>query len=1239
MDRFFGERQHSLASLFRDEQRRVLKRLLRAGLAETMDLYTRMFAGAQPLMRFLKHLSVPLPMPLRAATEVLFNTDLRWAFADDEPDFNQVRQLVAESAEWGVHLDVKALSYKFTRQLARTADRWRNQPLQVDAMQGLLDGLDLARDLPFEPDLYHPQNVFFEMAGTTFGARAEQAAAGDEEAQQWAERFLQLGGRLGIDVEALKKKLTELGRRPRVAELVARLSEGRRVPLATYRLQMRREFTFRHAAAQADYLARLGVSDVYLSPVLQARPGSPHGYDICDHTHINPELGGEGGLAALAAALEAHGMGAVLDVVPNHMGINHPSNRWWQDVLENGASSHYSEYFDIDWAPLNPELAGKVLLPTLGEQYGQALEGGKFRLSYDKGTFTLSYYDHLFPVAPRSYHDVLSSRLEALSGRLGENHEQVLEYRSILTALHHVPPRTFAAERRAERYREVAIIKRRLATLVENSPEVRHAVESAVELYNGHVGSPASFDRLDALIGAQPYRPAFWRVAGDEINYRRFFDVNDLAAIRTERREVFEATHAVPLRLLVEGQVHALRIDHPDGLYSPADYFFSLQEGYAREKLRPLVEGQLTEKRFARQLRAALTALPGQRRPWPLYVIAEKILGDGEPLPRDWAVDGTTGYDFLVALNGLFVAGENEDAMDLLYAEMVDFPPAFGPLVAASKALVMQVSMVSEIASLSHQLDRLAERNRRYRDFTLNNLRYAVRELIACLAVYRTYTTDKGTVSDRDRGFIEAATEEAKRRNPRTAEAVFDFLRDTLLLRHLDQFPEGDRPRLLEWVLRFQQLTGPVMAKGIEDTAFYVYNRLVSLNEVGGHPDHFGTTVESFHRQCAERAASWPLAMLATATHDTKRGEDVRVRISALSEMPAEWGRVVRGWRELHAPLVQTVDGRPAPAANDQYLFYQTLVGSCPDELLGREEPSRAKAEAPARRARGGVATKERKETASAPPAFDAEALAGYRRRLVEYMHKATKEAKQYTSWINPNEEYDEAVRAFVERALAEGPDGPFLRSFLPFARKVAFFGRLNSLAQVLFKTTCPGVPDFYQGSELWDLSLVDPDNRRAVDYDRRRRLLDEVRDLRGPEALAGLLETMADGRVKLFLTTRLLRLRRRKRALFEKGDYQPVMTAGAEAEAVCAFVRQHEAERLLVAGCVRPVRLAGGEAALPLGERWGDTFLAWPGERVAELRNVITEEVVALTEREGRAGVRAAEVFATFPVAVLEAV
>jgi (1->4)-alpha-D-glucan 1-alpha-D-glucosylmutase len=997
------------------------------------------------------------------------------------------------------------------------------------------------------------------------------------------------------------------------ADLIDTILTQRRVPAATYRLQFNRDFTFRDAQDLVPYLHELGISDCYASPILKARPGSLHGYDICDHGQINPDLGGEADFESFVAALQQHGMGLILDTVPNHMGINHPSNGWWMDVLENGPSSICAPYFDIDWHPVNPDLDNKVLLPLLEDQYGTVLEGGKIRLAYEDGAVFLYYYDIKLPVAPRTYTPILEYRLDQLTQLLGEEHEQVLELHSILTALSYLPPRKELPPKKIiERNREKEIIKRRIAALVNVSPEVRAMIEATVHVFNGTAGDPQSFSLLDQLLEQQAYRLAYWRVATEEINYRRFFDINELAAIRVENPKVFRDTHRLIFRLLAEGKVTGLRIDHPDGLWDPTSYFHQLQANYLVQRVRATLGPDRADAGLEEAVAVRLTALrqggSAEPPPWPLFVVAEKILGDNEPLPEAWAVAGTTGYDFLNAVNGLFVNQANREAFDAIYSQFIGRWIDFHELVNSCQKIVMLVSMASEVYALAHQLDRISERNRRYRDFTLNSLTFAIREIVAALLIYRTYITGPEAVTPRDRKFIEEAVEKAKNQNPRTAEAIFDFIRDTLLLRNLPSFRPEDRPRLLEWTMKFQQLTGPVLAKGLEDTAFYAYNRLASLTEVGSHPEHFGVTVAEFHQQNADRLQKWPHAMLASSTHDTKRSEDVRVRLNVLSELPDEWRAALTRWYQLNSAKKTLVEGQPAPDRNDEYLLYQTLLGAWP------------------------------------PGPLTAESLAAFRERITGYMHKATKEAKVHTSWINPEEAYDAAVRDFVSRVLPDQLDDPFLHDLLAFQRRLAFFGYFSGLAQLLLKLTCPGVPDFYQGTELWDFSLVDPDNRRPVDYQLRRELVTQLRsrieqlgsDLR--PLTRELLADLPDGRSKLYLIFRTLNLRRAHQALFAHGSYQPLEASEEKAEHVCAFTRSLGAMTILVAVPRLVVRLTGGDEQPPLGSPiWRKTRLALPpGEIEQTYHNLYTGELLTVDRGEDAPSLPLAKVFRHFPVALL---
>jgi (1->4)-alpha-D-glucan 1-alpha-D-glucosylmutase len=984
-----------------------------------------------------------------------------------------------------------------------------------------------------------------------------------------------------------------------------------RVPRATYRLQLHKGFTFHDAAEVVPYLADLGVSDAYSSPILRARAGSAHGYDVVDHGEINPELGGERGFDELSAALTAAGLGLILDTVPNHMGVFDPANGWWMDVLENGASSTVADHFDIDWQPVKRELAGKVLLPILQDQYGDALESGKFKLTYEEGAFYIYAGLVKLPVAPDTYDRILGRRRDELVAQLGESNEHLLELLSILTQIHNLPSRAETESiKREERNREKEVVKRRIAALYAASTEIAAAITATLAEFGGTPGEPASFDLMDQLIEAQIYRPAYWRVAGEEINYRRFFDINDLAAIRVERPNVFRPAHEVAFRLLGEGKATGLRIDHPDGLRDPVRYFHQLQEEFVKQQAAAVTAQGAAANGHPQRLDDWFTAASVEREhalpPWPLYVVAEKILAQGEPLPPDWAVAGTVGYDFLNDLTGLFVARRSRRSFDRIYGQFTGRELDYKPLITATKRVVMQVSMASEVNSLAHELERLANKNRRYRDFTLNSLVRAIREVIACLPVYRTYLTSPGAVLPRDAGYVEQAVEEAKRRNVRVAEQIFDFLRDTLLWRNYDLFRSEVQPGVVAFVRRFQQVTGPVTAKGVEDTAFYVYNRLASLNEVGGEPETFGLSLAGFHRRNAARLQRWPHAMLATSTHDTKRSEDVRARIDVLSEIPEEWRGALVRWNRTNTARKSIVNGELAPDRNDEYLFYQVLLGAWPFDPSPEE-------------------------------------FAVFRERITNYMLKAIKEAEVHTSWVNPNAEYEEATRNFVTQVLTDDPGDLFRQDFDALQRRVAFFGQVNGLSQVLLKLTSPGVPDVYQGQELWDFSLVDPDNRRPVDYERRKHLLADLRHRIENGDLVGLcrelLSTSTDGRIKMFLTHMILAFRREHQALFDAGGYRPLRTIGRRRRHVCAFVRQREEETLIVVAPRLAVRLTGGSESWPVGgPAWRDTWLVTPRESVGRVfGNVFTGATLAVQEGDGIAGLPLAEVCRDFPVAILE--
>jgi (1->4)-alpha-D-glucan 1-alpha-D-glucosylmutase len=955
------------------------------------------------------------------------------------------------------------------------------------------------------------------------------------------------------------------------------------------------------------YLHELGVTHLYASPYLKARPGSMHGYDIIDHRVLNPEIGTPADHQALVDGLHAAGMGQILDTVPNHMGVHASANPWWSDVLENGPASLYALYFDIAWyASPRPELHGKLLLPILGDVFGKVLESQQIRLAYAGGTFTLSYFDHCLPVAPRSYALILTQGLDELKQQLADDALPLTEYQSILSSIRNLPPAEDSdAARLTEHQREKEVIKRRLGKLGDDSVEVRTALERTVERYNGTPGEPRSFDLLEQLLDAQSYRLAFWRVASDEINYRRFFDINDLAALSMEREEVFRATHELILDMLQSGQLDGLRIDHPDGLYDPRQYLWRLQHHYLLTLARTLAgaEGwEEIEPELSQALVRHLAKIGADGGPWPLYVVVEKILGPDEPLPTDWCCDGTSGYDFLNQIGGLFVDTAHERAFTRFYQDWIEDETPRPQLIYQKKTLIMQVAMSSELNMLAHQLDRLAQRERWSRDFTLHALRNGLRAVIACFPVYRSYITEEG-YSDIDRHYVQRAVRLAKLNNRALSTALFDFVRDSLLKKPAGQEETSARPlEEKRFAGKFQQVTAPVMAKGLEDTAFYVYNRLIALNEVGGDPGRFGQPPAGLHRYLQQRQGRWPYAMATTSTHDTKRSEDVRARIQVLSEMPDEWQQAVLRWAKLNeSHRVPLEESATAPDPNEEYFLYQTLLGAWP------LDPS-------------------------------AEEHATFIKRIQEFMRKALHEAKVHSSWINPDPVYDEAVTQFIARILDDKTAPDFLADFRSFQVELSHFGFCNALAQVVLKAAAPGVADTYQGTELWDFSLVDPDNRRPVDYGLRRRLLADL-DAQAAEAGARLhqfarelADTKESGLIKLYVLSRLLRYRRDKPGLFSAGSYVPIEGAGSKADHVFAFARQRDRDTVLVI-VPRLVRtLLSAARTLPLGsDVWGETFLQLPD-------NLAATAWQSLFTGEQLSGPRlaVADVLANFPVALL---
>ncbi len=955
-------------------------------------------------------------------------------------------------------------------------------------------------------------------------------------------------------------------------------------------------FSFADAEGIIPYLKELGIGDVYTSPLFEARPGSMHGYDVTRQNRFNPELGGDEGFARFTETLRNAGMGLLLDIVPNHMGVGNDSV-WWQDVLENGKASEYAAFFDIDWTPLKPDMQNKLLLPILGDQYGEELENKRIQIAAEDGELMVRYFDHRMPLAPRSLPLLFP---EAEYDALGVPES----FRDLLRELTHLPPHSVddpaLVEQRREQLKE---LKPRLRAALKDAA-MQPAIARAIEKVNGVEGNAQSFDRLHEILEVQPYRLAFWRVSSEEINYRRFFDINDLVGLRMENPAVFAATHTLIRKILAEKRVTGLRIDHCDGMFNPRQYLIRLQLLYAASQCAgPVAEGPTAPNGIELDIRQSVHGFDWSNIHGSLYVVVEKILDPGEMLPMEWPVRGTSGYDFIHFANQAFILKQNEKRFNDLYASILGRTSDPDEIIYRSKLQVMQNALSSETYVLTNLLSQIASADRRARDFTDNLLEEAIRQTIACFPVYRTYIDDRGQYTERDRIVILRAIARAKHRSPDIDASAFDFLEKTLLLEGRTG-AEIDA-RELYFALKFQQLTGPVMAKGVEDTSFYVYNRFVSSNEVGGSMKSFGISVESFHASNRDRLESFPDAMLATSTHDTKRSEDVRNRLNVLSEMTYAWPSLVKRWMRMNAKFKRTMeDGRVVPDANEEYLIYQTIVGAWPWVMHSPEDRQQ------------------------------------FVERLQQYMRKALSEAKVNLSWINPNEEYVTAVNDFLSDILVpkarmkETRLVETLDALLPAAR---LFGAVNSLAQVVLKVASPGVPDFYQGSEMWELSLVDPDNRRPVDYKLRVEALKQMRKLaesEGPLAVCSeVLNALEDGRVKLWTVHRALAARNEMAEVFQRGDYTGLNVENGHAQHAVAFLRR-SGERAVLAAVPRfAYTLMQGKPHLPLQDAWGHAVLAVPEEAGRVFENVFTGETLRVSEN-GK--LRLSDLFASFPVAML---
>lgn len=944
-----------------------------------------------------------------------------------------------------------------------------------------------------------------------------------------------------------------------------------RLPSATYRVQLNQDFRFADVHKILDYLQELGISDLYVSPVLASRKGSNHGYDVIDPNRINPDLGTEEEFTSLENELQSRGMGLLLDIVPNHMAAS-AENPWWTDVLENGSQSAFAAFFDIDWHPHARSLEGRILLPVLGRPFGEALDSGELRLVYDSGRFFIQYFESLFPLSPRSYYEILNSPAETLKDSLGENSPAYDEYSGVLaSALDRARADRRSGETSAERRLRFESARDRLRTLVDNTPEVRSLIKENIDRINGKQGDPGSFDALQRLLSEQNYELAFWQNLNESINYRRFFTIADLVGVRVEDPRVFEASHGYLLRLVARNPLAGLRIDHIDGLRDPYAYLGRLQERLATDETR--------------------SESPSS------YLLVEKILQRDEQLPEDWPVSGTTGYDYVNQANGIFVNPDGARQITQVYSDFIGRKQEFSNVLYQKKKLVMSTLLGVEMRTLGRHLVELATQDRYARELSRDLLIEALVEVTACLPVYRTYIRNMDP-PPQAMEYIELAVKEARRRAPTLPTVYFEFVREVLLLLNPPHVQVDQREARLVFLMRWQQFTGPILAKGFEDTALYVYYPLLSLNEVGGNPrPEQAPTREDFYEFIQDRGRRWPGTLDATSTHDTKRSEDIRARINVLSEIPSEWQEHLKRWSELNAKHKTSLSGQAVPDRNEEYFLYQTLLGvwpldpSCQPTLL---------------------------------------------ERVQEHLTKATREAMVHTRWTRPNQAHEEALQSFVDKVLgADG--GDFMDDFRSFQRKIAYFGMINGLSQTLLKITSPGVADFYQGSELWDLRLVDPDNRGPIDFERRVAALKQIAaaDSADPKRiLSDLVEQWQDGRVKLYLIWKALTFRREHSDLFADGQLIPLESAGCHAQNAVAFLRRTPSSTALVA-FPRWLSQISAKDSKPFD--WCDTHIILAANSPSTWTNVLSHSRVTAEWKKDRPCLMLDEILDGFPVALLQ--
>ena len=912
-----------------------------------------------------------------------------------------------------------------------------------------------------------------------------------------------------------------------------------RLPVATYRLQFNSRFGFREALDIVPYLAKLGISDVYASPIFKARSGSSHGDDVVDHNLLNQDLGTAEDFEDLSRALAAHGMGWIQDIVPNHMSYSY-ENPMLSDVLERGSKSKYVRFFDVDWEHPSDGLKGRLQAPFLGDLYGRTLEKGEIKLVYDQRGFAVAYYDLRLPLRLKSYAIILNLGLKDLEQRLGENDPNVIALKGVILEANGEDPDPS--------------LKVRLWDLHERSNEVSNFLDSNLQAFNGEKANPASYDLLDDLLSVQLFRLCFWKVASEEINYRRFFIMNDLISLHTEKEAVFDNIHSLLFDLVEKGNITGLRIDHINGLYNPEEYLRRMKD-------------RLKDR----------------------YLVAEKILHLGEALPASWPVQGTTGYDFLNCQNGVLCDKARRGEFEGIYSRFTGSSVSYESVVYEKKRLMADRHMSGDVDNLARHIKNVLGKDRLWSDITLSGIKKALTELMVLFPVYRTYASPQ-SFNESDQGIIREAARRAKERN-------LDLFNELDFVEHFLLDPKADeRDSWQRLIMELQQHTGPLMAKGVEDTALYIFYQLLSQNEVGGDPGSFGISLDEFHRFGEERAKNSPHSMNATATHDTKRGEDARARTSVLSENPREWEEHIQSWSRMNEGLKKIVLGGDVPDRNDEYFLYQTMIGAFP---------------------------------------FRSDDLPSFRERAGRYMVKAVRESKVHSGWMKQDASYELAFVSFLENILESEE---FMRDFRLFQSQVAQHGILNSLTQVLVKMTAPGIPDFYQGTELWDYSFVDPDNRRTVDFDRRRMYLDEMakgEDTNIQGLLQELLASKEDGRIKLFLIYRVLKARQKNADLFARGTYVRLGVEGAIAENIIAFAREHEGAWALTIAPRLTTALSAKDGTHQVNfPGWhipGDARIILPKNAPSFWMNAITDKQV-----RGKGAIPLYEALEHFPVALL---